>query len=151
MGTTKWGEGCATANPTALSAFSVVRRPEGRSWPWDLQRTVQADKRLKLEICATERALLNYLIARLHSLDADVIVGHNIAAYDMAILLQRLAYCKVAQWSKVGRMRIKNMPKLSGASSAFGASNWAEWSVVAGRLMCDTYVSAKELLPSQRS
>jgi DNA polymerase alpha subunit A len=48
-------------------------------------------------------------------------------------------------------MRIKTMPKLSGSSSAFSGSNWAEWSVVAGRLMCDTYLSARELLPSQRS
>ena len=106
---------------------------------------------MKLEICATERALLNYLIARLHSVDADVLVGHNIAAYDMSILLQRLSHCKVAHWSKVGRMRMKNMPKLGGGGGGFGAGNWAEWSVVAGRLMCDTYLSARELLPSQRS
>ena len=141
----------ATANPTALSAFSVVRKPDGRSWPWDLQRTVQADKKLKLEVCASERALLNYLVARLHSLDADVLVGHNIAAFDLAVLLQRLSVCKIAQWSKVGRMRIKTMPRLSGTNSAFSGGNWAEWSVVAGRLMCDTYLSARELLPSQRS
>lgn len=104
----------ATGNPTALTACSVVRKPDGRSWPWDLQRTVAADKRLKLEVCASERALLNYLVARLHSIDADVLCGHNIAAYDMAVLLQRLQQQKVAHWSKVGRMRIKNMPKLSG-------------------------------------
>ena len=141
----------ATAKPTALAAFSVVRKPDSRSWPWDLQRTVTGDKKLKLEICATERALLNYLIARLHSLDADVLVGHNIAAYDLAVLLQRLNACKIAQWSKIGRMRIKAMPRLSGNNSAFAGSNWAEWSVVAGRLMCDTYLSSRELLPSQRS
>ena len=141
----------ATANPTALANFSVVRKPDGRSYPWDLQRTVQADKKLKLEICATERALLNYLVARLHSLDADVLVGHNIAAHDLSVLLQRLNACKIAQWSKVGRMRIKTMPRLSGTNSAFSGGNWAEWSVIAGRLMCDTYLSARELLPSQRS
>jgi DNA polymerase alpha subunit A len=141
----------ATANPMALSACSVVRKPDGRAWPWDLQRTVSADKRLKLEICASERALLNYLIARLHSIDADVICGHNVAAYDMAVLLQRLAACKVAHWSKIGRMRIKQLPKLSSNTSAFSGSNWAEWQAVAGRLMCDTYLSARELLTSQRS
>ena len=104
-----------------------MRKPDGRSWPWDLQRTVAADKRMKLEVLGTERALLNYLIARLHSIDADVLVGHNVAAYDMAVLLQRLSHCKVAHWSKIGRMRIKNMPKLSGTGSAFSGSNWAEW------------------------
>lgn len=43
------------------------------------------------------------------------------------------------------------MPKLSGTTSAFSGANWAEWSVVTGRLMADTYLSARELLPSQRS
>lgn len=70
----------ATANPTALQAFSVVRKPDGRSWPWDLQRTVAADKKLKLEITSSERALLNYLVAKLHSLDADVRHQHQPAA-----------------------------------------------------------------------
>ena len=141
----------ATPNPTALSALSMVRKPDGRAWPWDLQRTVANDKRIKLEICPSERALLNYLVAKLHTIDADVLVGHNIAAFDLAVLLQRLSAQKVAHWSKVGRMRIKNMPKLSSNTSAFSGSNWAEWSVVAGRLMCDTYLSSRELLPSQRS
>jgi len=141
----------ATAKPTALSSFSAVRKIDGRAWPWDLQRTVAADKRLKLEICPSERALLNFLIARLHSIDADVLVGHNIAGYDMTVLLQRLAACKIQHWSKVGRVRMRNMPKLSSSTSAFSGSSWAEWSVVAGRLMCDTYLSARELLSSQRS
>ena len=80
----------ATARPTALTSFSVVRKLEQRTWPWDLQRTVAADKRLKLEVCPSERALLNFLVAKLHGLDADVLVGHNIAAHDVAVLLQRM-------------------------------------------------------------
>jgi len=80
-----------------------------------------------------------------------VLVGHNIAGFDVAVLLQRLDAQKVAHWSMVGRMRIKMMPKLSGTTSAFSGANWAEWSVVTGRLMADTYLSARELLPSQRS
>ncbi|KAL1526185.1 hypothetical protein AB1Y20_014913 [Prymnesium parvum] len=141
----------ATANPTQLSSFSAVRKIDGRAWPWDLQRTVQKDKRLKLEICMSERALLSFLIARLHSIDADVLVGHNIAGFDMTVLLQRLSACKIQHWSKIGRIRMKTMPKLSSSTSAFSGSSWAEWSVVAGRLMCDTYLSARELLSSQRS
>ena len=141
----------ATPNPLALSSFSAVRKLDGRSWPWDLQRTIAADKRIKLEVCPTERALLNFLIARLHNIDADVLVGHNIAGFDMTVLLQRMQACKIQHWSKVGRMRMKTMPKLTSSTSAFSGSNWAEFSVVAGRLMCDTYLSARELLSSQRS
>ena len=91
----------ATEKPTSLTAFSAVRKIDGRSWPWDLQRTVNADKRLKLEICPSERALLNFFIARLHNIDADVLVGHNVVGYDMTVLLQRLSACKIQHWSKV--------------------------------------------------
>ena len=131
----------------ALQSFSVVRKLENRAWPWDLQRTVQANKRLKLEICPSERALLNFLIARLHNLDADVLVGHNIAAYDMGVLLQRIQACRIQHWSKVGRMRMRTMPKLNGGTSAFSGNTFAQWSVVAGRLMCDTFLSAQERPP----
>ena len=42
-----------------------MRKLEQRAWPWDLQRTVAANSRLKLEICPSDRALLNFLIAKL--------------------------------------------------------------------------------------
>ena len=125
-----------------------MRKLDRRAWPWDQQRTINANKRLKLEVCP-ERALLNYLVARLHSLDADVLVGHNIAGYDLSVLLQRLSAQKIAQWSKVGRMRMRTMPKLNGGTSAFSGNTFAQWSVVAGRLMCDTFLSAQERPPPQ--
>ena len=102
-------------------------------------------------MCPSERALLNFLIARLHNIDADVLVGHNIAGHAMSVLLQRMSACKIQHWSKVGRMRVKTMPRLSTGNSAFSGSLWAEWSAVSGRLMCDTFLSSRELLSSQRS
>jgi DNA polymerase alpha subunit A len=44
---------------------------------------------------ATERSLLMNLLARLRALDADVFVGHNIAAFDLDVLLHRLQHHKV--------------------------------------------------------
>ena len=44
---------------------------------------------------ANERALLTYLLARLRSLDVDVFVGHNFAAFDLDVLLHRLQHHKV--------------------------------------------------------
>ena len=38
----------------------------------------------------SERGLLSFLLARLQQLDADVIVGHNIAGFDLDVLLHRL-------------------------------------------------------------
>lgn len=42
-----------------------------------------------------ERALLGCLLAKLAALDADVLVGHNIGAYELAVLMDRLQTHKV--------------------------------------------------------
>lgn len=46
---------------------------------------------------STEAGLLNYLLGRLEKLDADVYCGHNVAAFDMDVLLHRLQHFKVAR------------------------------------------------------
>lgn len=43
----------------------------------------------------SERALLAFLLAQLHELDADVYTGHNISGFDIDILLHRLQHHKV--------------------------------------------------------
>lgn len=48
-----------------------------------------------LSMQGSERALLQHLVARLHTLGPDVLVGHNIAAADLSLLLQRLQHHKV--------------------------------------------------------
>jgi DNA polymerase elongation subunit (family B) len=47
---------------------------------------------------ATERSLLTALLARLQALDADVLVGHNLGAFDLAVLLARMQVHKVSCW-----------------------------------------------------
>ena len=42
-------DGAAPTN-NALSNFSVIRKLD-KAWPWDLTRSVAADKRMKLEVC----------------------------------------------------------------------------------------------------
>lgn len=69
---------------------------------------------------ASERALLAYLLARLHRLDADVIVGHNVGNWDLPILLQRLQHHKVPHWSRVGRIKRNKMPNLGGGGNMYG-------------------------------
>lgn len=43
-----------------------------------------------------ERSLLAYLLTRLQAVDADVLVGHNISAFDLSVLLHRLQLHKVS-------------------------------------------------------
>jgi len=66
--------------------------------------------------------------------DPDVIVGHDVA-YDMDVLLHRIAASKISQWSRVGRLKRATVPKFGIRSSA-----------AVGRLILDTMISAKELI-----
>jgi len=43
----------------------------------------------------SERALLAFLLAKLHEVDADVYAGHNISGFDIDVLLHRLQHHKV--------------------------------------------------------
>lgn len=95
--------------------------------------------------------------------------GHDIFGFDLEVILQRISVCKVPHWSKVGRLRRANMPKLGVraatvaavgvhpfVSTTFmlvvdscapqGRSGFAEKSATCGRLVCDVEISAKELI-----
>lgn len=88
-----------------------------------------------------ERALLNRLMTQIGLWDPDVLVGHNAWGYDMEVLLTRCIENKVMAWSKIGRRRFVTAPK-----GNFSGKEWAIADALKGRLLCDTYVSAKELL-----
>lgn len=90
--------------PKQLRHFSVVRKLDNSPWPLGFQAKVEAvnsspvGKRnggAALSMQASERSLLMYLMARLKQLDADVYVGHNIAGFDIDVLLHRLQQHKV--------------------------------------------------------
>ena len=114
-------------------------RPLDRNFPRDIDQHVAAHMpQLRKE--PTERALLNRFLAQVGVWDPDVIVGHNAAGYDMEVLLQRCADLKVSTWSKLGRRkRQAAVPKHSRKEMAIADA-------MSGRLLCDTYLSAKELL-----
>uniref|UniRef100_H2LTH2 DNA polymerase n=1 Tax=Oryzias latipes TaxID=8090 RepID=H2LTH2_ORYLA len=94
----------------------------------------------KVEIASTERTLLGFFLAKMHKIDPDVLVGHDIFGFDLEVLLQRINVCKVPHWSKIGRLRRANMPKLGGRGL------FAEKNATCGRLVCDVEISAKELI-----
>lgn len=95
---------------------------------------------------ANERALLSYFLAKVSSIDPDVIVGHNFIGFDLDVLLHRMQKTKIPAWSKLGRLRRTQMPKLQANAGGMGQATWAEKTVTAGRLVCDTYINSKEHL-----
>uniref|UniRef100_A0A3B4XG42 DNA polymerase n=1 Tax=Seriola lalandi dorsalis TaxID=1841481 RepID=A0A3B4XG42_SERLL len=128
-----------THSKIVFDFHQVVSKPVDCIFPYDFKEAVRK-KNGRVEIAATERTLLGFFLAKMHKIDPDVLVGHDIFGFDLEVLLQRINACKVPHWSKIGRLRRANMPKLGGRGS------FAEKSATCGRLVCDVEISAKELI-----
>ncbi|XP_039728404.1 DNA polymerase alpha catalytic subunit [Pteropus medius] len=129
----------APPQPPFQSHFCVVSKPKDCIFPYAFSEDIKK-KNVKVEVAATERTLLGFFLAKVHKIDPDVIVGHNIYGFELEVLLQRINVCKVPYWSKIGRLKRSNMPKLGG-KSGFGERN-----ATCGRMICDVEISAKELI-----
>uniref|UniRef100_A0A8C4HS22 DNA polymerase n=1 Tax=Dicentrarchus labrax TaxID=13489 RepID=A0A8C4HS22_DICLA len=129
----------APPQPPYQTHFCVVSKPADCIFPYDFKEAVKK-KNGKVEIASTERTLLGFFLAKMHKIDPDVLVGHDIFGFDLEVILQRINVCKVPHWSKMGRLRRANMPKLGGRGA------FAEKSATCGRLVCDVEISAKELI-----
>ncbi|CAD7681867.1 unnamed protein product [Nyctereutes procyonoides] len=129
----------AAPQPPFQSHFCVVSKPKDCIFPYTFKDYIK-EKNVKVEIAATERTLLGFFLAKVHKIDPDIIVGHNIYGFELEVLLQRINVCKVPHWSKIGRLKRSNMPKLGGRSG-FGERN-----ATCGRMICDVEISAKELI-----
>eukprot|EP00854_Cymbomonas_tetramitiformis_P021355 gene21355-25665_t len=138
------------SNPKQLRHVTVVRKLDGTTFPpgWDEHTNAKAGKgAVVLSSQSSERALLSFLLARLQQIDADILVGHNIGGFDLDVLLHRLQANKVPHWSRLGRLRRTKMPNLNGGGGQFGGGAGAgALSCLAGRLLCDTYLSAREFV-----
>eukprot|EP00803_Ostreobium_quekettii_P010532 evm.model.scf_244.12 EVM.evm.TU.scf_244.12 scf_244:99156-114216(+) len=96
---------------------------------------------------SSERALLNWLLAWLQEKDPDVLIGHNIGAIDIPLMIQRMRVNKASRWSRIGRLQRDKYPELAGGGRVFGGgAGQGVVTAVAGRLLADTYVSAQELV-----
>lgn len=101
--------------------------------------------RLRIEL--NERVMLSYFLTRVQLEDPDVIVGHNLHKYALDVLVSRIDNYKLGGlWSKLTRLR---RGRLVPAKEGEGWNEHRMDDLVNGRLFCDTYVSSKELLPSQ--
>lgn len=145
-----------------LRHFTVVRKLDGLDLPADWQSTVAKEnstnpmaKRTGSVVLASqtnELGLLNFLLAKLHQLDPDVIVGHNIGGFNLEVLLRRLQANKIGHWSRIGRMKRTRMPNINGSGGAYGGgASIGALQCLAGRLLADTYLSAKDLINKEVS
>jgi len=92
--------------------FCTIRRPVDRDFPFRFEEFVKR-KGFNIEVASSERGMLAYFLAKLHRVDPDVIVGHNLSSLELEVLQHRMATCKVPQWSRTGRLKRREMPKVS--------------------------------------
>ena len=119
----------------------AISRLDGQVYPFDWDTKKMKDTN-NLECCLNEKHLLNYFLNAIRSIDPDIIVGHDLLEFGLEFLLQRFKLCSVSNWSRLGRIRRKEMPKFA---SSFGTSR-AGFSACIGRLVTDVKLSAKELV-----
>lgn len=136
--------------------FSAIRKLDGVGYPtgFDVMARHANESELgkrnggnTIALQPNERALLTMLIMKLKDLDVDAFVGHNFSGFDLEVLLHRMKELKVPHWSSLGRLKRSKFPNLGGGGYAYGGGAGAgALSVVAGRLICDTYLAARDLV-----
>jgi DNA polymerase alpha subunit A len=107
-----------------LGHYSVLRQLGSMPYPSGFSDMISKEG-MKLELCPTERSLLNFLIgtytpffififlptfsllfiAYIHRIDPDIIIGHKLIGYELDILLHRMRTYRVDHWSRIGRLR----------------------------------------------
>ena len=128
-------ETATEATPEHQAALVIVRPWQQPSLPRDFQATgvIRQEQ--------NERALISRLMAQLLIWDPDCIVGHNAAGFDLEVLLMRCTELKIPTWAQLGRRR-----RTGAAFQGKARKDYAIQEALVGRLLCDTYLSAKELL-----
>ncbi|KAI9297376.1 hypothetical protein K502DRAFT_288019 [Neoconidiobolus thromboides FSU 785] len=114
--------------------------------PTNLQSTL-ASKGFEIQVTTSERALLNYIVSRIRAYDPDVYVGHNFLGFSLEVLLNRFEALNISDWSSIGRLR-----RTAPLKNLIGSGHLASYqnrNLVNGRIICDTYLGAKDAVKSK--
>lgn len=140
----------ASDRPRCSSAFTVVRDLEGSGFPSRFASAfTTGPNNIRVEQAKNEKSLLNYFIAMLQRHDPDILMGHNFLGFDLGVLLHRMKACKVDFWSKIGRLNWTQWPKSKAGSALSTEASYAERQILCGRIVCDTYLAAKDLVKAK--
>nr|CCA17574.1 DNA polymerase alpha catalytic subunit putative [Albugo laibachii Nc14] len=155
-------EGASMSQRRSISHFTTIRPVDATTGFPDTfplfaqqnarfrdQKTTTENRMPSLRFESNERAMLSYFLTRIQLEDPDVIVGHNLHSYTLNLLLSRIDHYKLGGlWSKLTRLRRGRLQPVNVGEA------WNEYrfdDISNGRLLCDTWVSSKELLPSQNN
>ncbi|XP_046392604.1 DNA polymerase alpha catalytic subunit [Ischnura elegans] len=129
--------------------FCIIARPDRVPWPRDCDAYLRGPGKKPVVRVDSERALLSVFLGKISSLDPDVIVGHGISDFELEVISQRLSALGVTQPSRIGRLRRGNDSRKVATKNKGSDRVYKDRFPLAGRLMCDTKISAKELIKSR--
>jgi len=125
--------------PAFNSTFFALTKPKNCLIPFDFKDEAKK-KNYDVTISMNEKDLLKFFLAKLAQIDPDVIMGHDLVDFTLDVLLTRMSKHNVDNWSRLGRLKRKFMPKLK------GFTKMVDRLVTSGRVLCDLKMSAKELI-----
>ena len=138
-----------------IAHFTVVRSFSNPGVPGHINDATRSELQAKLRegkstlkiLGSSERGLLQYVMTQMSVYDADMIVGHNINGHTMDVLMHRMSENRVSNWSRIGRLNLSQFPKAYQRGRPAGGRNFDRLAI--GRLVVDTYATAKELVRSE--
>ncbi|KAJ1990888.1 DNA-directed DNA polymerase alpha catalytic subunit pol1 [Dimargaris cristalligena] len=123
--------------------YTAVRPLTDSYFPVGLSNYLQSQK-MTVECSRNEHGLLSFITSLLQRVDPDIIVGHNFLGHDLNLLLARMKELKTDGWSRLGRLRRTQWPR-----SFSGRTGYSEQMIMSGRVPCDTYLAAKDMISSK--
>lgn len=117
--------------------FCGFTRPSNKTWPYDFQSSIGKFKKFKLFKFDNERALLSWFLSIYQSIDPDLIITFDSNDCQLDIICNRVTFLKIANWSRIGRLKISQIP----------GKRVSEFFI--GRMVCDVKLSATELIKSR--
>eukprot|EP00921_Rhytidocystis_pertsovi_P012478 GHVQ01020290.1.p1 GENE.GHVQ01020290.1~~GHVQ01020290.1.p1 ORF type:complete len:1473 (-),score=232.74 GHVQ01020290.1:2051-6469(-) len=115
------------------------------SWSWPPGFEDIAKHHPSIVLHPNEKSLLTSLCGKVQEFDVDVFVGHNIYAFELEVLANRFQNLRLPFWHKLSRLRNRSKgPASSWLRKGGGMVTGRDLTV--GRLVCDTYIQARDLL-----
>ena len=125
--------------------LTLIRKLNDIPWPYGFEDEIK-NKKKKVYKYETEKALIEEFVSKLHKNDPDLIVAHGMGQGLFDTLMDRIDKNRVNMWSRIARFKRSNIPRPA-KKEAFSFGNfWLVRQSTIGRLVWDTFLSAKELL-----
>eukprot|EP00923_Selenidium_pygospionis_P055757 GHVN01097089.1.p1 GENE.GHVN01097089.1~~GHVN01097089.1.p1 ORF type:complete len:1529 (+),score=359.15 GHVN01097089.1:389-4588(+) len=124
----------------------IRKRDPSHVWPTGFLDQCKANG---VSLFPHEKSLLTVFLSKIQESDPDVIVGHSIYQFELEVLFSRFYTLSLPMWDKLSRLRRSG--RLSKPTNTRQGGLWMGRMLTTGRIVCDSYLQARELLRSRTS